>query len=218
MGLSQADSVLSRARRVGLFGGSFDPVHLAHLSLARIALQQLALDELRWLPAGQPWQKAGRAMAAPEHREAMVKLMMGDEPRFVLDRRELMRQGPSYTIDTVRQLHSGSGEQSVFLIIGQDQYARLHTWHEWRELLGSVHLAVAAREGEAVKMPEALAGFAHEVVKLEMPTMGVSSSAVRAAKARGEDIRSLVGEAVAGYIALHRLYEARQPDTQATTP
>lgn len=218
MGLSQAQSDQSGARRIGLFGGSFDPVHLAHLTLARIALQQLALDELRWMPAGQPWQKAGRAMAATEHREAMVRMMMGDEPRFVLDRSELQRQGPSYTIDTVKQLRSGQTGSRMFLIIGQDQYARLHTWHEWHELLDLVQLAVAARAGEAVKMPQALAGVEHDLIRLEMPAIDISSSAVRTACARGEDIRPLVGEAVAGYIALHRLYEPRQPDTRATTP
>lgn len=218
MGLIGTKSVLSRERRVGLFGGSFDPVHLAHLSLARTALQQLALDELRWLPAGQPWQKAGRVMTAPEHRQAMVKLMMGDEPRFVLDSSELQRQGPSYTIDTVRQLRSSQPGQSLFLIIGQDQYAHLHTWHEWRELLDLVQLAVAARAGEAVKTSQALAGIKHELVRLEMPAIDISSSTVRAACARGEDIRPMVGEAVAGYIALHRLYEQQQKDTQATTP
>ena len=207
MGLSDTASRRSR-RRVGLLGGSFDPVHLAHLSLAHIALQQLQLDELRWLPAGQPWQKAGRSLAAPAHREAMVSLMMCGEPRFVLDRRELQRQGPSYTIDSVDALLGEQAEQELFLVLGQDQYARLPTWHRWRELLGRVSLGVAARASESVNTPEALAGLGVDVVRLSMPAMNISSSAVRAAKARGEDIRPMVGDAVAGYIALHRLYEA----------
>jgi nicotinate-nucleotide adenylyltransferase len=143
--------------------------------------------------------------------------MIGDEPRFVLDGSELLRQGPSYTIDTIRHLRSDQPGQCLFLIIGQDQYARLHTWHAWRELLDLVQLAVAARAGEAVKTPQALLGVEHEVVRLEMPAMDVSSTAVRAACARGDDVRPMVGEAVAGYIALHRLYE-QQTDTQATTP
>lgn len=208
MGLSDAAASHRVLPRVGLLGGSFDPVHLAHLSLARSALEQLELDELRWVPAGQPWQKAGRSLAGAEHREAMVRLMMAGEPRFVLDRCELLRQGPSYTIDTVNALLTEQPGQALFLVLGQDQYARLHTWHRWRELLGLVSLGVAAREGEAVRTPEALAGVEHKVVRLSMPALNISSSAVRAAKARGEDIRPMVGEAVAGYIALHRLYEA----------
>ena len=90
-------------KRVGLFGGSFDPVHNAHVALARTALEQLALDELRWIPVGQPWQKA-RRLAAAADREAMVRLAIAGEPRFVLDRVELRRRGPTFTLDTVREL------------------------------------------------------------------------------------------------------------------
>lgn len=208
MGLSTALPDRQGMRRVGLLGGSFDPVHLAHLSLAHNALQQLALDELRWVPAGQPWQKAGRSLAAAEHREAMLKLMIGSEARFVLDRCELQRQGPSYTIDTVDAILAARPEQTLFLVLGQDQYARLHTWHRWRDLLSRVTLAVAARAGEAVQASEALKGLEFGMIRLEMPAQNISSSAVRAANARGEDIRPMVGEAVAGYIAHHRLYEA----------
>lgn len=89
--------------RIGLFGGSFDPVHNAHLALAHAALRDAALDEVRWIPAGQPWQKT-RQLAAAAHREAMVALAIEGEPRFVLDRIELQRAGPSYTLDTVRAL------------------------------------------------------------------------------------------------------------------
>ena len=90
-------------KRVGLFGGSFDPVHNAHVALATTALAQLGLDELRWIPAGQPWQKA-RRLAAAADREAMVRLAIAGEPRFVLDRVELRRSGPTFTLDTVREL------------------------------------------------------------------------------------------------------------------
>ncbi|HEX7435379.1 MAG TPA: adenylyltransferase/cytidyltransferase family protein, partial [Caldimonas sp.] len=88
-------------KRIGLFGGSFDPVHNAHVALAKVALAQLKLDELRWVPAGQPWQKA-RALSDAVHREAMLRLAIADEPRFTLSRIELERGGASYTLDTVR--------------------------------------------------------------------------------------------------------------------
>lgn len=198
--------------RIGLFGGSFDPVHLAHRSLALSALTQLGLDRLLWLPAGRPWQKlqagGGRGLASPEHRRAMVELMVAGEPRFAVDDSELERDGASYTIDTVRaRLAAHPGEQ-LFLLIGQDQYARLHTWREWPALLERVTLAVAARAGTPVQAPPELAGTPHRVQIIEMPASAISSTEVRDRASRGEDIRPMVGDAVAGYIARHRLYGA----------
>lgn len=192
--------------RVGLFGGSFDPVHLAHRSLALCALEQLSLDRLLWLPAGRPWQKTGRGLASPDHRRAMVELMIAGEPRFAVDDAELERDGASYTIDTVRARLALDPSEQVFLVIGQDQYARLHTWRDWRELLARVTLAVAARAGQEPEPSAEVAAEPHRMLKLAMPALQYSSTEVRAKAARGEDIRPMVGDAVAGYIALHRLY------------
>ena len=190
--------------KTGLFGGSFDPVHLAHLSLARCALDQLGLDQLRWVPAGNPWQKPG--VSAAVHRRAMVQLMIDGEARFAIDDSELQREGASYTIDTVRGFLAAKPDASLFLVIGQDQYARLHTWHEWRELLSRVTLAVAARAGDEVSCATEVQAVPHRMQKLAMPAMQISSTQVREQASRGEDIRPLVGDAVAGYIARHRLY------------
>jgi len=200
---------LSRSPRIGLFGGTFDPPHRAHLALAQVALQTLALDELRWIPAGQPWQKAGRRLADAEHRCAMVQALFAGEPRFVLDRRELHRAGPSYTVDTARELAAERPGAELFLVIGQDQYARFDTWREWQSLLGLVTLAVAAREGQAPRPPEALQGVAHRAQTLPLPTLRVSSTAARAAAARGQALSALpalTGAEVARYIEHHRLY------------
>ena len=212
-----------RARRIGLLGGSFDPPHLAHLALGRVARDTLALDELRWLPAGAPWQKAGRDMAAPAHRAAMLALLLAGEPGCVIDRRELDRPGPTYTLDTVRALQAearadaeaaGQGGDPAagaewFLVIGQDQYARFDTWHGWRELLERVQLAVAAREGlTAVQPPPALAAVPHRCTVLPLARHDISASDIRARRARGEPVAALVGPAVAGYIDQHHLYEA----------
>lgn len=201
-------------RRVGLFGGSFDPPHLAHLALARLAHQALALDELRWLPAGQPWQKAGRTLAPAEHRAQMVSLLIQDEPGMLLDRRELLRSGPSYTIDTVRELAAEQPGAELFLVIGQDQYANLATWHQAADLLRRVTLAVAGREGQPLAAPAALAGVPHQVVALDLPRMDISSTALRreaAAQTPGA-LAPLVGGAVARYIDQHRLYRASPPE------
>lgn len=198
------------AVRTGLFGGSFDPVHLAHLSLAHCALEQLKLDQLLWLPAGRPWQKlqrnAGRGLASPEHRRAMVELMIAGEPRFKVDDSELERDGASYTIDTVRARLAAHPNEALFLVIGQDQYQRLHTWRDWQELLGKVTLAVAARAGEAVAPSAELAAQAHQMLTLVMPAMHISSTQVRESASRAEDLSPMVGDAVAGYISHHRLY------------
>jgi len=201
-----------QARRIGLLGGSFDPPHLAHLALGRVAREALALDELRWLPAGAPWQKAGRTMSASEHRAAMLALLLQGEAGCVIDRRELDRPGPTYTLDTVRALQAewpAALPAEWFLVIGQDQYARFDTWHGWRELLDRVSLAVAAREDlTRVTPPPALAAVPHRLVVLPLPRQDISASAIRARRARGEPVAALVGPAVAGYIDQHHLYEA----------
>jgi len=191
--------------RIGLFGGSFDPVHDAHVALAHVALGHLALDELRWMPAGQPWQKP-RAMTAAEHRVAMVQAAIAGEPRFVLERSEIDRSGPTYTLDTVRSLAAREPDAQWFLVIGQDQYARLSTWHGWQELLGLVTLAVAARSGEAPKPDAAVAALPHSMAALPLPRMDVSATEVRRRAAAGEPIGDLVPPAVARYIDQHRLY------------
>lgn len=189
--------------RIGLFGGSFDPVHNAHVALARLALSELALDELRWIPAGQPWQKA-RQLADAQHREAMVRLAIEGEPRFVLDRCELKRAGPSYTLDTVREMQDREPGREWFLIVGQDQYAGLHTWRDWRELLGRVTLAVANRPGATPSAHPDVLRSPHRVVAL--PMMDISSTDIREHLAKGESVAELVPAAVAGYIDQHCLY------------
>ncbi len=200
------------AARVGIFGGSFDPVHNAHVALARQALTGLALDELIWLPAGQPWQKP-RVLAPVADREAMVRLAIHGEPRFTLSRIETCRSGPSYTIDTVRELRAQRPGVDWHLVIGQDQYAGFHTWHGWEELLGLVTLAVANR---AANRPEAplsagpqLPGVPHEAVAL--PMMNISSTDIRARLASGQGIADLVPAPVARYIARHHLYQDQPP-------
>jgi nicotinate-nucleotide adenylyltransferase len=197
---------LTPGPRVGLFGGSFDPPHLAHRALAACALQELKLDKLLWIPAGEPWQKAGRQLAPAEHRRAMVELMIDDEPRFELDDCEMRRTGASYTVDTLRERAASHPGEQLFLIIGQDQYARLQTWRDWPEILQRATLAVAGRAGEGVQAAPELQATPHQSFKLALPAMEHSATAVRQEVMRGEDIRPMVGNAVAGYIAQHRLY------------
>ena len=216
--------------RIGLFGGSFDPPHQGHLALARSALAQLGLDELRWLPAGRPWQKT-RELAPAEHRRAMVAAALASELGMRLDPRELERAGPSYTIDTVRELQAEQPGAELLLLIGQDQYAGLPSWREWEALLDAVTLAVALRPeatgGAGASepadasapvppvIPPALQAHPHRVAWLQMAPVDASSTAIRARLAAGDRAADLapgmVPPAVARYIELHHLY--RQPPT-----
>ena len=192
-------------RRVGLFGGTFDPVHNAHVALAHAALAELALEEVRWIPTGQSWQK-DHSITASEHREAMVRLAMGREPRFALERIELERLGASYTLDTVRELQAREPGVQWFLIIGQDQYAGLHTWGNWQELLSRVVLAVANRPGAQPAVHADVLQHPHRAVPLAM--LDISSTDIRKQVAAGLDISQLVPQQVARYIETHGLYRA----------
>jgi nicotinate-nucleotide adenylyltransferase len=198
----------ARRERIGLFGGSFDPPHRAHVELARAARDALALDTVLWIPAGDPWQKP-RAITAAAHRTAMVELAIRGQARFALERCELNRHGPSYTLDTVRELRARHPQAEFFLVIGADQYANLHTWHGWRELLGEVALAVANRPGTLPPPADEVRRTPHTVVPL--PMLDISATDIRARMAQGEPARSLapdlVPEAVAGYIDQHCLYK-----------
>ncbi len=195
----------ARVTRIGLFGGTFDPPHNAHLALAHSALDELKLDSVRWIVAGQPWQKV-RALSDAADREAMVRAAIAGELRFVLDRSELERQGPTYTLDTVRALSAQQPDAQWFLVIGADQYAGLHTWRDWQELLGLVTLAVANRPGPMPAVDGTVLRTRHRVVPL--PMLDVSSTDIRARVKAGKPIDTLVPQAVAQYIEAHRLYRS----------
>ncbi len=200
-----------RTQRIGLLGGTFDPPHQAHVALAHLALTHLGLDAVWWIPAGRPWQKlaaGGRTPTGASHRRAMVALAIQGEPRFVLDDRELRRQGPSYTVDSLRELRAEHPGVEWTLIIGQDQLSRFDTWRDWPQLLQWVTLAVAGRAGSAPQAPAALGGHPLRMQELPLPEMPVSSTLLRQAVARGEDISPLAGSAVARYIAQHHLYQS----------
>ena len=176
----------------GILGGTFDPVHNAHLALARAALEQLALERLLWLPTGAPRYRApARTPAA--HRLAMLRLAIAGEPRYAIDERELDPGHSGYTVDTLRAL----GGRPV-LLLGADQYAQLETWHRWREVLELATLAVFARPGWKVAD-----GRARHV---PFAPMDISASDIRARLARGADVSALVPAAVLEYIRRHGLY------------
>lgn len=196
------------ARRIGVFGGAFDPPHAAHLTLARLAIEQLQLDELRVIPTGFAWHKS-RTLTAPQHRLAMARLAFADLPQVVLDAREITRTGPSYTIDTLNELQLTTPGCELFLIIGADQAQALTSWRSWQEVVKIATICVAFRACfmRAGAQFDAEKAFPQRFLHLPMPAMDISATAIRAAVLANQDVTPLVGEPVARYIADHHLYQ-----------
>jgi len=195
---------LSPRRRIGLFGGAFDPPHRAHVALARAALEQLRLDELRIIPTGQAWHKS-RPLSPAADRLAMVQLAFGGLPGVQVDERELHRTGASYTIDTVEALRAEQPQAEFFLLMGADQWAAFTSWHRWQELAAMVRLCVAERPDLAPRT--ATSGLS--VTWLDLPAMALSATAIRSLVGGAppqDSWADLVPPAVARYISEHRLY------------
>jgi nicotinate-nucleotide adenylyltransferase len=200
--------------RLGVFGGAFDPPHRTHVALVEAALAQLQLDELRIFPTGDAWHKV-RTLSPAADRLAMAELAFGGMARVVVDPREVRRAGPTYTLDTLRELQREFPQAQPVLIMGSDQAAALPTWHGWQEILAIAIVSIAERlesarsDGSATRfdprtLPGLPAGARFET--LELPPVDTSATDIRARVARGEDIAALVPPAVARYIDQHHLY------------
>lgn len=206
---------MTTERRRGILGGTFDPPHLAHLALAAAARDRLALDSVLFIPAGDPWRKADRAVTAGPHRLAMVHAAVADLPWAEVSAIEVERQGPTYTIDTVEAL-AGPGEHWWF-IVGEDALRDLPHWHEPARLLERVRLAVARRDDGRAPGPlltadllRALPVLADCVDEVPLAPMEISATAIRARIRAGESTAGLLPDAVRAYIDAHGLYrEAR---------
>lgn len=207
----------SAPRRVGMFGGAFDPPHLAHRALAEAALDQLDLDALHIMPTGQAWHKA-RTLTPAEHRVAMCQLAFGDLPRTRIDTRETTRQGPSYTADTLAELALEYPGAVLYLVLGADQLLAFKSWVRWPEVLACAQLAVANRAlhigaDAALDQREEMDLSAVDLpfVRLSMPLTNISASAVRSRVEQPATQRAaiarLVPASVASYIASHSLYQ-----------
>jgi len=210
---------------IGLLGGSFDPIHVGHLQLARDAADQFRLARVLFVPAGRAWQKGPATPAM--HRARMVELAIAAQPRFGLDRRELRRPGPSFTVDTLRELRQEVGAQRpLVLLLGADQFHQLDTWNRWEQLIELAHLGVAARAGHTVRLKPALAtlrnthlGSAAELarrgagvlVDVRMMPIDCSSSRIRSllgsADSRSDpSLATMLTPGVLDYIRQHQLY------------
>jgi nicotinate-nucleotide adenylyltransferase len=191
-------------QRVGMFGGAFDPPHRAHVALAEAAVRQLALDRLHVVPTGEAWHK-DRTLTPAEHRLAMTRLAFAAAPAVHVDDRELRRSGPTYSIDTLRELQQEHPGAQLHLLMGEDQAGGFSRWHAWPEIAQRAILCVAGRgSGEGVAALRALPGV--RVQLLQLPQMPESATGIRARLTAGQDSADLVGPAVASYIESHHLY------------
>jgi nicotinate-nucleotide adenylyltransferase len=197
--------------RVGILGGTFNPPHIGHLVCAHEALSQLELDEVWLMPVAVPPHKEADADPGAAHRVAMCRLAADGDPRVSVSLAEVDRGGPSYTVDTLRDLHARMPEHELTFIVGGDMAHSLPTWREPEAVLDLAALAVAEREGvRRMDIAESLAGLrgiADRVRFFDMPRIDVSSSMIRRRVAEGRPIRYLVPDAVAEYIAGEALYQ-----------
>lgn len=194
---------MTRQKRIGLLGGSFDPIHLGHLMVAQDAIEGMELDRVTLIPASRSPLKSGTPMASDDDRLALLQAAIAGDPRFELSTVELQRGGTSYTIDTIEELTGGSSDR-FFWIIGADQAASLKAWHRIEALVRMVEFIVVARPGFAWDPDDMPAGSRFHV--LESHLMEVSSSEVRDRVREGKSIRFLVPEGVATGIEKRHLY------------
>jgi nicotinate-nucleotide adenylyltransferase len=195
--------------RIGVFGGAFDPPHVGHFELAQVAVQQFALDRLLVLPTGHAWHKR-RALTAAEHRVAMATLAFADLRQAVVDPRETLRAGPSYTVDTLRELQAENPQAQLYLLIGEDQARALTTWHAWEDLPKLAIICVAARADSTGGMGQfdALKAQFPGLTVIHMPPRELSATDLRHRASAGQSLIPLVFESVARYIDQHHLYQS----------
>jgi nicotinate-nucleotide adenylyltransferase len=212
--------------RIGLLGGTFDPIHFGHLGMAQELAQALALDTVKFIPAAVPPLKSQPSASAAD-RCAMVQLAIANNPDFQLDDRELKRTGPSYTVETLRSLRSELSEQdSLVLFIGSDAFKQLNRWHQWQEIIQLCHIALVARPDSDVSTglnPELVTflqdHYTENAMDLQSESAGlitmqaitplaISSSAIREQLKNRQSARYLTPDCVLDYIAQHGLYQA----------
>jgi len=213
-------------KAIGVLGGTFDPIHFGHLRLAEEMLELANLRQIRFIPTGTPPHRDAPKVSA-QHRSAMVRLAIADQPAFVLDDREVKRTTKCYTVDTLRELRAELGAiQPLCLLMGGDAFLQLHTWHEWEQLFELAHIVVGYRPGYTLEeridsATEKLrlhyqqrlctvAALSQQpsggIVELAIPKLEISATLIRSRVAENRSIRYLLPNAAADYIHQHHLY------------
>ena len=209
MGPGLTEQTVTRAaKRLGVMGGTFDPIHYGHLVTAEAALSEFHLDEVVFVPTGQPWMKADRDVAAPEDRYLMTVIATSSNPRFWVSRIEIERDGPTYTVETLQELRRQSGDGvDLFFITGADAILEIFQWKDPEEALKLAHFIAATRPGYDVARFEREAPTRHPNISvMGVPALAISSSDIRARVREGRPIRYLVPEGVQTYIEKSGLY------------
>ena len=200
----------------GVFGGTFDPIHVAHLAVAEAARDTFGLRRVLFIPAAQPPHKAGRPITAVDHRLAMVEAAVMGNPAFEVSRIEVDRDGPSYTVDTLAELCAADPGEHLALILSAESFNELPTWHEPARILGLADLIVAPRDGHDGADPELIPrqfpNSPAAIAFLDGPRIRLSASEIRQRAADGRSVRYLVPDAVAAYIGDHGLYQDQRRD------
>lgn len=194
-------------KKTGLLGGSFDPVHLAHIALADAAYRTLNLDDIQLIPAGNPWQRAPLEVDSA-HRLAMLALAVEKRDWLQINPIEIERSGPTYTIDTLEALPR---DAVYYWILGSDQLENFCSWHRWRDIAQHAHLIVASRPGSPGAVPAALnqhlRSIGRTVTHIPFTPMAISATAIRKRLEHGKSADHFLNPAVAAYIRQHRLYK-----------
>ena len=210
---------MTRRRRVGVMGGTFDPIHHGHLVAASEVQAWFDLDEVVFVPTGDPWQKADREVTTAEHRYLMTVIATAANPRFNVSRVDIDRSGRTYTIDTLRDLRERLPEADLYFITGADALAEIFTWRDADELFDLAQFVGCTRPGYEMDEETLRAIPADRVTMVEIPALAISSTDCRARTQRGEPVWYLVPDGVVQYIAEHELYPATETpstDTGAT--
>lgn len=193
-------------RRVGVMGGTFDPIHHGHLVAASEAAHRFGLDEVVFVPTGQPWQKAGRQISPAEDRYLMTVIATASNPRFTVSRVDIDRGGPTYTIDTLKDLRVEYPGAELFFITGADALSSIMSWHDWEQMFSLAEFVGVTRPGYVLTEDMLPADIQERVHLVEIPAMAISSTDCRARAAEGRPVWYLVPDGVVQYIAKHDLY------------
>jgi nicotinate-nucleotide adenylyltransferase len=200
--------VAGRAR-LGVMGGTFDPIHNGHLVAASEVASSYGLDEVVFVPTGQPWQKTEREVSPPEHRYLMTVIATASNPQFTVSRVDIDRPGPTYTIDTLRDLRVERDDPEIFFITGADALAQILSWRQAEEMFQLARFIGVTRPGHVL---DGTGLPAERVSLMEVPALAISSTDCRARVARGEPVWYLVPDGVVQYIAKHELYRGGTAD------
>lgn len=190
--------------RLGVMGGTFDPIHHGHLVAASEAAAALQLDEVIFVPTGEPWQK--KQVTEGEHRYLMTVIATASNPRFKVSRVDIDRAGPTYTIDTLRDIRANYPDAELFFISGADAIAQILSWKDVEEIWPLAHFVAVSRPGHKLEIPNVPEGA---ISALEVPALAISSTDVRKRVNTGKPIWYLVPDGAVQYIAKHELYRGQ---------